>query len=437
MNIEKMTGAKAHELRAALLSFAFFFCLLAAYYVLRPIRDELAIQIVKASGKQAIAELFTYVFFTMLLITPVFGWLTGTFARKKLIAWFHVFFALNLVGFYFLFAVGGKNQDPDIARVFYIWVSVFNLFIISIFWSFMADIFESEQAKRLYGFIAAGGTLGAVAGPLITTTLVAALGPKNLMLVSAAFLLVPLILIQLLLKWERENQTDALSVARNAAEDKPLGGSIFAGLKDVLTDPYLAAICLFLLTYALLSSLLYFAQLDMLGSQIKDSTERTQLLAKVDTAVNLITLAIQIFAFSALLKKMGTRFMLVAMPLVSVIGFAALALAPTLAVLLAFGIFRRAGEYAVSKPARETLFNVLPPEQKYKAKNVIDTLVHRTGDVSSTWAITGLTKAGFSLTTLNWAAIPLGALWFLIAWWLGGQAQRRQQQTPNVDGPQP
>ncbi len=427
MNIEKITGAKSHELKAALLSFMFFFCLLASYYVLRPIRDEMGIQISKAFGKQAIAELFTYVFLALLVVTPLFGWLTATFPRKKLIPWFHVFFALNLVGFYFLFAVDGNNQNADLARGFYVWVSVFNLFIISIFWSFMADIFEADQAKRLYGFIAAGGTVGAVIGPMITATLVAQIGPKNLMLVSAVFLCIPLVLIPLLLGWERDNQTDPAQRLRNEAEDKPMGGSILAGLRDVLTNPYLAAICGFLLLYSLLSSLLYFAQLDMVGSQIKDSAQRTQLLAKVDTVVNLITLAIQVFAFGALLKKLGIRFMLVAIPAVSVIGFAALALAPLLAVLLGFGVLRRAGEYAVSKPARETLFNVLPAEQKYKAKNVIDTLVHRTGDVSSNWAITFLTKAGMSMTALNWAAVPMGLIWFGIAWWLGGQAKQRQE----------
>jgi ATP:ADP antiporter, AAA family len=427
MNIEKITGAKPAELKAAFLSFAFFFCLLASYYVLRPIRDELSIQIVKVHGKQAIAELFTFVFLTLLAITPLFGWLTGQFARKKLIPWFHVFFAANLVGFYFLFAVGEQTQNADLARGFYVWVSVFNLFIISIFWSFMADIFETEQAKRIYGFIAAGGTVGAVVGPLITSNLVATLGAKNLMLVAAGFLMIPLVLIPLLLRWEKENQADAAAIARNAEEDKPLGGSIFAGLRDVLTDRYLLAICLFILLYALMSSVLYFAQLDMLGANIKSSNERTQLLAKVDLTVNLLTLFFQVFAFSAVLKKLGTRFMLVAMPLISLVGFVAMASAPLLTVLLAFGIVRRAGEYAVSKPARETLFNVLPAEQKYKAKNVIDTLVQRTGDVSSSWVITGLTKVGLSLSQLNWLAVPASALWFGVAWWLGGQAQRRQK----------
>jgi ATP:ADP antiporter, AAA family len=426
MNIEKLTGAKGSELKAALLSFVFFFCLLAAYYVLRPIRDEMGNQLVKAFGKTALAELFTYVFITMLAVTPVFGWLTGRFARKKLIPWFHLFFAANLVGFYFYFAVGGSDQNLDLARIFYVWVSVFNLFMISIFWSFMADIFESDQAKRLYGFITAGGTFGAVVGPIITTTLVQELGPKNLMLVSAGFLLVPLVLIQLLLGWERDNQSDSASRAQMVAEDQPLKGSIISGLSDVVTNPYLSAICLFLLLYSLLSSLLYFAQVDLLLSQVPSSLERTKLLAKVDTVVNLMALAIQIFAFKTLLSKLGTRFMLVAIPLVSVVGFAVFALMPSLMVLLVFGICRRAGEYAVSKPARETLFNVLPPEQKYKAKNVIDTLVHRTGDVSSNWAIAGLTKAGVSLSTLNWAAVPIGAVWFMVAWWLGGQAKKRQ-----------
>ncbi len=417
-----MTGAYPHELKAAFLAFGYFFCLLASYYVLRPIREEMAIQI----GSKNLAALFTYVFFTMLAVVPLFGWLTGTFARKKLLPWLYLFFALNLVGFYFVWDSKGEQNLLN-AKVFYVWVSVFNLFAISVFWSFMADIFDVLQAKRLYGFIAAGGTVGALVGPTITASLVGVLGAKNLMLVSAAFLVLAVGFIAGLKRWEATQDTDPIAAAANAKEDQPIGGSIWAGLRDVITTPYLLCICLFLLAYALLSTMLYFAQVEMLPAAIQNSNERTQLLAKVDLVVNFITLAIQLFAFGALVTKLGTRWMLVAMPAVSIIGFAALAVSPVLTVLLVFGIARRAGEYAISKPARETLFNVLPPEQKYKAKNVIDTLVHRTGDVSSTWIVTGLKSLGLNLTALSWLAVPIATLWLGVAWWLGGQADQKTQ----------
>jgi ATP:ADP antiporter, AAA family len=422
--LEKITGARANELSAAALSFAYFFCLLASYYVLRPIRDEMAVQI----GKNGLAEIFTYVFFTMLAVMPIFGWLMARFPRKKLLVWMYVFFALNLVGFNFYFSAAGQ-QTPFVARVFYVWVSVYNLFVISVFWSFMADLFSSDQAKRIYGFVAAGGTIGALAGPIITVNLVSVIGAKNLLLVSAVFLVITIGLIQALVAWEKANAISDADKAQLAKEEKPMGGSIWAGIRDVITDPYLLAICAFLFLYALLSSLLYFAQIDLLPKAIPNSTERIELLAKTDLAVNIITLAIQLLAFGKLMTKLGPKFMLVSIPMVSIIGFIALAVSPVLTVLLVFGVLRRAGEYAVSKPARETLFNVLPTEQKYKAKNVIDTLVHRTGDVSSTWIITLLSRAGISLQTMSTAAVPLAIVWTAVAWWLGSRAIEKSKTT--------
>lgn len=423
--IYRATGAKPGELRAALWAFVYFFCLLASYYVLRPIRDEMANQI----GREGLAELFTYVFLAMLVVAPLFGSLMSRFARKTLLPWLYAFFAFNLLGFFSWMQVGGE-QARFTAQVFYVWVSVFNLFVVSVFWSFMADLFESDQAKRLYGFIAAGGTAGALAGPTITTTLVASLGPKNLMLVSASFLLVAIVCIGMLRAWERAQNVDPLARARNAQEDVPMGGSIWAGLRDVLTNPYLLAICGFLFAYSLLSTLLYFHQVDLLKATFTSSIERTQWLARVDLIVNVGVLLIQLLAFGTLMKKLGTRFMLVAMPIVSVLGFVAMAAMPVLNTLLVFGVVRRAGEYAVSKPARETLFNVLPAEQKYKAKNVIDTLVHRTGDWLSTLLFTGLGKQGLSMVHLSMLAVPLALGWWGVAHWLGGEARRRERQSP-------
>ena len=208
--------------------------------------------------------------------------------------------------------------------------------------------------------------------------------------------------------------------------EAPIGGSIWAGLTDVVRSPYLLGICAFLFAYSLLSTFLYFQQAELVPAAIPDSAERTRLLALVDMAVNLLTLAIQVLAFGTLIRRLGTTFMLVAMPVVSIVGFAALALAPGLATLVAFGILRRAGEYAVSKPARETLFNVLPVEQKYKAKNVIDTLVHRFGDTSSSWIFAGLKGAGLSLVAMSWLAVPIAGAWLGVALWLGGRQRRRE-----------
>lgn len=423
--LARLAGAHPGELAASLWSFLYFYALLAGYYVLRPIRDEMAIQV----GQAKLHELFTAVFVAMLVVAPVFGWLTRTVPRRRLLPWLYAFFIANLVAFHAAFEAGG-TQAGLVARAFFVWVSVFNLFAVSVFWSFMADLYDTAQAKRLYGFIAAGGTAGALTGPALTAGFVVLVGAKGMLLVSAAFLALAIAAILRLRAWAART-----GASGSTADEAPIGGSIWAGLTDVVRSPYLLGICAFLFAYSLLSTFLYFQQAELVPAAIPDSAQRTRLLALVDMAVNLLALGVQVLAFGALIRRLGTTFMLVAMPVVSIAGFAALALAPALATLVAFGILRRAGEYAVSKPARETLFNVLPVEQKYKAKNVIDTLVHRFGDTSSSWLFAGLKGAGLSLTAMSWLAVPIAGAWLAVAVWLGGQQQRRVAATPPSTAP--
>jgi ATP:ADP antiporter, AAA family len=424
----KITKATGDELPAALWSFVYFFTLLASYYVLRPIRDEMAIQI----GVKNLPSLFTYVFVTMLALVPIFGWLTSAVPRRKLLPWLYAFFVLNLLGFYAVMQAG--EQSLGVAHVFYIWASVFNLFAVSVFWSFMADCFKTDQAKRLYGFIAAGGTLGALAGPLLTSQLVQVLGAKNMMLVSAALLSASIVAIIRIRAWLSTRPVSAGESITNAGKnsDATLKGGLLSGIVDIAKSPYLMGICLFLFCFALLSTFLYSQQTLLVPAAITNSADRIQFLSYVDLAVNVLTLLIQVFAFGTLIQRLGVLPLLVAMPLVSVLGFAALALFPGLWVLVVFGVIRRAGEYAVSKPARETLFNVLPPDQKYKAKNVIDTLVHRTGDTASIWLFDGLKKAGMSISTMTWLAVPVAVLWFVVSWYLGKAAGKMQRLESNA-----
>jgi AAA family ATP:ADP antiporter len=428
--LTRLTRAEPAELAASLWSFIYFFSLLAGYYVLRPIRDEMAIQV----GQAKLHELFLGVFVTMLIVAPVFGWLTRTFPRRRLLPGLYAFFVANLGVFWLLFDAGHGAQAEVLARAFFVWVSVFNLFAISVFWSFMADLFDTAQAKRLYGFIAAGGTVGALAGPALTAGFVTLVGVRSMLLVSAGFLAMAIVAILNLRAWaaradatRQRAEPDKLAAAERKAE-QPIGGSIWAGITDIVRSPYLLAICFFLFAYSLLSTLLYFQQTELVPAAISDSAERTQLLALVDMAVNLLTLTVQVFAFGALIRRLGTTFMLCAMPVVAIFGFAALALSPVLMTLVVFGVIRRAGEYAVSKPTRETLFNALPAEQKYKAKNVIDTLVHRTGDTASSWIFAGLKSIGLSLTTMSWLAVPVSAAWLGVALWLGGAATKKERE---------
>ncbi|RZI85513.1 MAG: MFS transporter [Rubrivivax sp.] len=424
----RISRALPHELPAALWAFVYFFALLAAYYVLRPLRDEMGIQL----GPDVLHELFTSVFLTMLAIVPVFGWLTRRFERRRLLPWLYGFFILNLLGFYEVLQLAG-TQSPWVARAFFVWVSVFNLFAISVFWSFMADLFDTAQAKRLVGFIAAGGTSGALCGPVLTLLLVKPLGAKGLVLVSAALLLVCIGAIVQLRRWAaRQGHAAQAAKAACEAELTPQGtfqGSLWSGLKDVVRSPYLLGICAFLFLYSLLSTLLYFQQAELVPKSFSGSGERTQALAGIDLLVNTVTLLIQLLAFGPLIQRLGIRFLLVVMPVASLVGYTALAAAPSLAVLVALGVVRRSGEYAISKPARETLFNVLPPEQKYRAKNVIDTLVHRTGDTSSAWIFNGLRQGlGLQGHQIAWLAVPVSALWLAMAWQLGGQAEQRAKE---------
>lgn len=426
--IKRLSRAQGHEWPAAAWSFVYFFALLAAYYVLRPLRDEMGIQL----GPDVLKELFSSVFVSMIVLVPIFGWLTRRFERRQLLPWLYAFFASNLLAFHGVLLLEG-HQSPWVARAFFVWVSVFNLFAISVFWSFMADIFTTEQAKRLYGFIAAGGTAGALCGPVITAVLVKPLGPKGLVLVSAALLMACVGAIWQLRRWHAahpRHDLNADSAHPDANTEAAFQGSLFSGVIDVVRSPYLLGICGFLFAYALLSSLLYFQQTELVPQAFHNSTDRTQLLAGVDLLVNVVTLLIQVGAFAPLIRLLGTRALLIAMPVASVLGYTALALMPGVTVLLVLGVVRRAGEYAISKPARETLFNVLPPEQKYRAKNVIDTLVHRTGDTSSVWLLSGLRKLGVQSPAMLWLAVPISLLWLAIAWALGGKAVQLQQEQP-------
>lgn len=422
----RITRAQPDELAGALWAFFYFFCLLAGYYVLRPIRDEMAMQI----GRDRLQELFTWVFATMLVLVPVFGWLSSRFPRRRLLPWLYGFFVLDLLLFWGVMA-SGNRQTALVGGVFYVWLSVFNLFAVSVFWSLMADLLHTEQARRLYGFIAAGGTAGALTGPVITAATIPLVGSRGLMLVAAGFLTLVIIAIGRLRAWAAFQAARHRVIAtteeeaNRAAEHKAMGGSIWAGLRDVVLSPYLLGICVFLFCYSLLSTFLYFQQVELVPQLIPDSNERVRMLALVDLLVNVLTLLIQLVAFGALIRSAGITAMLVVMPIVSVFGFAALAALPGLATLVAFGALRRAGEYAISKPSRETLFNVLPPEQKYKAKNVIDTLVHRTGDTASGWIFTGLKGLGLSSTAMSLIAVPVAGIWLWVAYRVGQEARRR------------
>ena len=407
--LEFSIDVRNNELPALIYSFFYFFCLLCAYYIIRPLRDEMGI----LGGIDNLPWVFTGTFITILCMVPLYGWVSSRYARRQFLPIVYIFFIGNLFIFYGLFYF--KTAPAIVAQTFFIWVSVFNLFVISVFWSFMDDIYDKEQAKRLFGTIAAGGTMGAICGPIITSWLVQPLGIDNLLLISIFFISLALLCIRALSNWfEQQPQ------ARNdTSYQKPVSGSWFSGATLVFRSPYLLGICLLILMYSTLSTFLYFQQASIIKDNFIDSAERTSVFATIDMAVNILTILIQVFLTSRIVKSFGLNWTLALIPLLLIIGFISLSIAPTLGVLIVVQVLRRAGNYSIMRPAREMLYVVLGREEKYKAKNFIDTVVYRGGDTVSAWAYDGLKILGLSLSQIAFIAIPLTAIWAYVAYQLG------------------
>ncbi|MCX7892618.1 MAG: MFS transporter [Burkholderiales bacterium] len=414
----RVVAVRRDEIGSLLWSFLYFFCLLAAYYTIRPVRDEMAVQF----GHERLQWLFTATFLTMVALIPAFGWLASRLPVARLLPSVYGFFAACLVAFHLAMDAGVEARR--VAPVFFVWVSVFNLFVVSVFWSFMADLFRVDAAKRLFGFISAGGSLGAVAGPGLTALVAPRIGVANLPLLSAALLGGALVCIAMLLRLARARGAGARFLKAGDGGERP---GLWIGVVRIARSPYLAAVAVYLVCYTLLSTLLYFEQTRLVPAAIADPAERTRLFATVDLAVNVLTLGIQFFLTGRLLTRLGVTAMLVALPVLNLAGFAAFGLATTLPVLVAFGVLRRAGEFAITKPTRETLFTVVPKEEKYQAKNVIDTVVHRGGDAASGWVVAGLQAAGLSLSGMAFAGVPVAALWVAIAVYLGRRNEAMQR----------
>ena len=404
---------QAGEGRAVFWSFVYFFSLLSSYYILRPIRDEMGV----TAGIDQMHWLFTGTFIAMLMVVPLFGWITSRYQRKQFLPYTYYFFIFNILLFYFLFK--SEISMVYVAPAFFIWLSVFNLFIVSVFWSFMTDLFHNQQAKRLFGFIAAGGTIGAIVGPFLTAMLVRQLGTSHMLLISAGLLGLSVWCIQRLIVWQQAHNTPAIQGAAQREQEKPLGGGILDGILLVMRSPYLLGICLLILFYTSLATFLYFQQAQIVKEAFDDSETRTAVFAGIDLAVNSLTLLIQAFFTARMVKWFGLGATLALIPLLLSVGFLALALLPVLSVLIVVQVIRRAGNYAIMRPAREMLYVVVSREEKYKAKNFIDTVVYRGGDAVSAWVYAGFRSLGLSISSIALIAVPLSLLWAWIAFRLG------------------
>ena len=393
-------------------AFLHFFLILCGYYMLRPLRDEMGI----LGGVKNLPWMFTGTFVVMLLVVPLYSAVVARFPRRKIIPIVYRFCELNLLAFLILDQF--KLGEVWVARVFFVWVSVFNLLIVSVFWSSVVDAFGKEQGKRLFGIIAAGGGLGAIAGPGIASVLVQPFGKAALFVASALTIELAVFCVRHLIAWAEAHKAGSVGVA----PDRPIGGGVMAGFKLALASPYLLSIAGMLLAYTLTSTVLYSDQAHIVEASITDSAARTALFARIDFWVNIVALASQTVLTGWVLTSLGLLAALCVLPLVTAGGFLALAASPGIAVLVVFQIARRGLQYGLERPSREVLFTAVTSEEKYKAKSFIDTVIFRGGDAFSIWAYAAFN----SLAPPRWAATAVMLL--VCAGWvvLAGFASRRQ-----------
>jgi AAA family ATP:ADP antiporter len=417
--LSRIVTVRPDEVRALLWSFAYFFFLLAAYYVLRPVRDEMGI----AGGVKNLPWLFTATFVVMLVALPLFGAIVARVPRRRFIPLVYHFFVANIVIFWLLLTF--KVAMADTARIFFVWISVFNLFAVSVFWSFMADLYQSEQGKRLFGFIAAGGSAGALLGPTIAVWLAEPIGRANLLLIAALLLELAVVCAMRLEAAAPALTGGSAPPATTAQRESGLGGGWIAGLVMVLRSPYLAGIALWVALLSLAGTFLYFQQANIVAALSDDPNKRTALFAQIDLAVSLLTIVVQFVATGKLIRRFGAGPAAAFLPLVFALGFLTLALTPMLWVVIAFQALQRAANFAISNPAREVLFTVVEREEKYKAKYVIDNVVFRGGDAASGWLFHALRGLGMELQAIALATVPVALAWFAIALGLGRAHEKR------------
>jgi ATP:ADP antiporter, AAA family len=428
----KIVDVKPDEIRALWLGFVFNFMVLGGYYVIRPIRDEIG----ASSGVENLPWMFTATLVAMLVANALFSALVAGMSRRKFIPIAYRFFIANLVIFSVLMRVFTPAQQAWLGRTFFVWLSVANLFVVTVFWAFMTDLFSNEQGKRLFGFISIGGSLGAIIGGSITAWLVKPIGAANLLLVSGVMFEVAAQSVRFFpADFARGRQTSQ----DRRPEEAAIGGSLWSGITHIFRSPYLFGLFAFIIFYSTTSTWAYFQQSDLAGHGFADRAARTTFFANLDRSVNTLTLLGQLFLTGRLLKWLGVTPTLIIMPALSLIGFVFIGVSPLLAVLAVFQVLRRAATFAFMRPAREVLFTVLQREDKYKAKSVIDTFAYRVGDQLGAWSYRGLNALGFGLRGISFSTIPIIAAWLVLSVWLGhkqrifAEAQHGKRVAPSGD----
>lgn len=399
----------------------YIFSVLSSYYIMRPIRDQMGV----AGGVNNLQWLFTGTLIGMLLLNIPYAYLVKTLPRTRFIAVTYRFFAANILLFALALHFADAGETVWIGRAFFIWISIFNLFVVSVFWALIVDTFNSEQGKRLFGFIAAGATIGAIMGSSITATFARHV-PTPLLLVGAIVLLE----IAVFSVRHLSRLSEAINARPHEAVSQPVGGGVLAGITHPFKSAYLANVSLFILLFAITATFLYFQQASLVRDNFHDRGAQTAFFAQIDLVVNVITLIVQLFFTGRIVGSLGVGLTLAILPALTLFGFGALAALPAVSTLVVFQVLRRSSDYAIARPTREVLYTVLPREDRYKAKSFIDTVVYRGGDQIGAWTYALIAMTGLGSTLMAAIAIGLAALWLVNGLWLG----RRQTLLASRDG---
>jgi len=409
--LRKLVDVRDGEASGLIGSFLYFFALLASFYVMRPLREEMGV----AGGVNKLPWLFTGTLVATLAVVPLWGALVTWMPRRRLVPIAYRFFACTMLLFCVLLRVATLKSllEPAV----FIWISVYNLFVVSVFWSLMADLYSAEQGRRLFGFVAAGGTAGALAGPFVASVLAPRIGPANLLLVSAGALEIA----SRCAVWVVRASGAVSSTARPAADDaeRPLGGGIFAGVPQLARSSYLLTLSLHVLLFTVTATILYFQQAHITAKAFTDSGLRTAFFARIDLAVSVLALLVQAVGTGRIMKRIGAGAALALVVMVTLAAFGGLAASSGLAVLFVAMTTRRAAGYALERPAREVLFTVVTREEKYKAKNFIDTVVYRGGDAAAAWLQQALSAGGVGTRAMVIGSLPVTGVWLLVVYYLG------------------
>jgi ATP:ADP antiporter, AAA family len=403
------------ERPAVIAAFALFFCFWAGYFAVRPVRETVGTLL----GRDRVADLWVVTWIASLAIVPIYGLIVARFRRTTFLPFTYAFVGLVLTGVGF--AMEGETIDLGIGQFFYVFISVLNLFLISMFWSFLLELFDSGQTKRLFGIIAAGGTAGALAGPFIADMSVERIGNDGVLFLGGGLFFAAIVAQRVLLKIWREN---APSDTASQSNDKPIGGNPFAGFALVLRSPYLLGIALFIVLLSTVNTFLYFEQLRLVEMTFADTTERTRVFARLDWIVQGLTILSQLFLTGRIAGRFGVIALLTIVPFAMVFGFLALAASGTFAVLAVVFVLRRACEYAFVRPGREMLYSPLDKETKYKAKNVNDVPVYRGADALSAQVNSLLGAAGFGASAVALLGAAVAAAWGFVGIWLGRRFEK-------------